>query len=147
MGHWFFRLLDMWTLILFCLFSVSFASSDVEQFSPQNFQDRNLCCVTARNNCVGYCAGRSCSSTCTVRCGIFMSNCGAVSCSSVAASTCVAATTASTVTTTTTTTTTTEACVSPGGDCLTGPVTTCCNRPTYDCRPGAIAGTGYCVAV
>merc|ERR1712083_561088 len=106
-----------------------------------------LCCVTARNNCVAYCAGRSCSSTCTVRCGIFMSNCGAVSCSSVAASTCVATTTTSTATTTTTTTTTTEACISPGGDCLSGTVTTCCNRPTYDCRPGGTAGTGYCVAV
>merc|ERR1712029_1104565 len=109
---------------------------------------RNLCCVTARNNCVAYCAGRSCSSTCTVRCGIFMSNCGAVSCSSVT-SACIAATPSPVTTTTTTTTTTTEACVSPGGDCLSGPVTTCCDRPTYDCQPfvTAAGASGYCVQV
>merc|ERR1712243_183103 len=134
MGHSFSSLSDMWTFILFCLFSVSFASTDVEQFSPQ--KDRNLCCVTAQNNCVAYCAGRSCSSTCTVRCGVFMSNCGAVSCSSVASSTCVAATPAPA-----------PACVAPGGDCLTGPVTTCCNQANYDCIPSVTdAGTtAFCV--
>merc|ERR1712142_802409 len=38
---------------------------------------RNLCCLTtnAQSTCATQCSGRSCSATCTVRCGILMSTC------------------------------------------------------------------------
>merc|ERR1712198_538077 len=83
----------MKTLILFCLFSISLSATDIELFSPA--EDRTVCCLTATNNCASYCAGRSCTATCSVRCGILMSSCGTVTCSSVASSTCVAAPTPS----------------------------------------------------
>merc|ERR1711915_447700 len=131
----------MKTFILFCLFSLSLSSSDIEPRTPQ---DRALCCAFGSNTCASYCAGRSCSATCSRRCGIFLSDCGSVSCQSVASSTCVAAPTPVATTTTTTTTTTTKACLAVGGDCLNGVngVTLCCNRPTYDCLP-----PGVCTAV
>merc|ERR1711862_914033 len=51
---------------------------------------RSLCCLTinAQTTCATQCSGKSCSATCTVRCGILMSTCGTYTCSAVAASTC-----------------------------------------------------------
>merc|ERR1719342_1513128 len=79
----------MKTLILFCLLSTSLSSKDIQ--SPIRPQERALCCSLNSNTCASYCAGRSCSATCSRRCGIFLSDCGSVTCSSVASSTCIAA--------------------------------------------------------
>merc|ERR1719342_1462926 len=78
----------MKTLILFCLLSTSLSSKDIQ--IPIRPQERALCCSLNSNTCASLCAGRSCSATCSRRCGIFWSDCGSVTCSSVASSTCIA---------------------------------------------------------
>merc|ERR1712168_443807 len=78
--------LVMRTFILFCLFYSSLSLSNV-----QKPQERALCCLLNSNTCATYCAGRSCSATCSRRCGILLSDCGSVACSSVASTTCIPA--------------------------------------------------------
>merc|ERR1712002_1017066 len=133
---------DMRTSILFfCLFSISLSATDIELFSPK---DRTACCLTATNQCATRCAGRSCSSTSSVRCGILNSSCGTVTCSSVASSTCVAATATAPATSPVAAPTTT--CAAAGEQCMTSgstAQTACCTGT--DCFPFGTSGNAYCI--
>merc|ERR1711973_9472 len=132
----------MKSLVLFCLFSISLSATDIELFSTA--EDRTVCCLTATNNCATYCAGRSCTATCSVRCGILMSSCGTVTCSSVASSTCVAAPTP----VPTPVPAPTPTCTSAGAKCMSSGSTTqteCCTGS--DCFPFGTSGDAYCVTL
>merc|ERR1711868_271318 len=80
--------MDMKILFLFAIIGSSLAFS--VDLNRALALPRNLCCLTtnAQSTCATQCSGRSCSATCTVRCGILMSTCGTYTCSAVAASTC-----------------------------------------------------------
>merc|ERR1712126_309152 len=105
---------------------------------------RSLCCLTinAQTTCATQCSGKSCSATCTVRCGILMSTCGTYTCSAVAASTCT--TTATPATTATAAATTAAAastnCVIAGAACTTGQ--TCCDSRMCTSFGGTVS---YCL--
>merc|ERR1719300_244826 len=147
----------MRTLILFCLLSTSLSSIDIQ--SPIQPQERVLCCSLNSNTCASYCAGRSCSATCSRRCGIFLSDCGSVTCSSVASSTCIAAPTPTPVPTPVPVPAPVPTpvpipapvpapspiCVGAGEVCLTAGSTTqqCCTGT--DCYP--FGTDGYCINV
>merc|ERR1719300_617436 len=142
----------MKTLILFCLLSTSLSSKDIQ--SPIRPQERVLCCSLNSNTCASYCAGRSCSATCSRRCGIFLSDCGSVTCSSVASSTCIAAPTPTPVPTPvpvpapvpTPVPAPAPTCVGAGEVCLTAGSSTqqqCCTGT--DCYP--FGTDGYCINV
>merc|ERR1712002_71575 len=116
--------LVMRTFILFCLFYSSLSLSNV-----QKPQERALCCFLNSNTCATYCAGRSCSATCSRRCGILLSDCGSVACSSVASATCIAAPTTATT------------CAAAGELCMTSgstAQTACCTGT--DCFPFGTSG-------
>merc|ERR1712002_611728 len=133
--------LVMRTFILFCLFYSSLSLSNV-----QKPQERALCCFLNSNTCATYCAGRSCSATCSRRCGILLSDCGSVTCSSVASSTCIAAPTTAPATAPVPVPAT-RTCTAAGGICLEAGSTMseCCSGT--ECYPFGASGTAYCVSV
>lgn len=78
---------------------------------------RHGCCLWAAAICRTPCAGRDCSSHCTVKCGFLGTTCPALSCSVAAPTTCTSTPTTPAPTTTTSTTTTLAPITSP---CPTG---------------------------
>merc|ERR1719394_93975 len=74
--------MDMKILFLFAIIGSSLAFS--VDLNRALALPRNLCCLTtnAQTTCATQCSGKSCSATCTVRCGILMSTCGTYTCSS-----------------------------------------------------------------
>merc|ERR1712029_1204563 len=91
---------------------------------------RSLCCLTinAQTTCATQCSGKSCSATCTVRCGILMSTFGTYTCSAVAASTCT--TTAAPTTAAAATTAAATSCINSGAPCADTPDTCCTSGQT-----------------
>merc|ERR1712243_320245 len=94
------------------------SSSATEQEIQSAMSSRTLCCLFSTSSCVAYCAGRSCSATCTVRCGVLLSNCGTFTCSEVSPDTCT--TTTAAPTTTATTAASSATCVAGGEACTVG---------------------------
>merc|ERR1711983_45893 len=99
---------------------------------------RSLCCLTlnAQSTCATQCSGKSCSASCTVRCGILMSTCGTYTCSAVAASTCTttAAPTAAAAT----------SCINSGASCAAATDACCTSGQTCTAFPGDPAPI-YCL--
>merc|ERR1712029_944045 len=104
---------------------------------------RSLCCLTinAQTTCATQCSGKSCSATCTVRCGILMSTCGTYTCSAVAASTCTT-TAAPTTAAAATTTAAATSCINSGASCAATTDTCCTSGQTCQTFTG---GAIYCL--
>merc|ERR1711955_71128 len=119
------------------------SSSATEQEIQSAMSSRTLCCLFSTSSCVAYCAGRSCSATCTVRCGVLLSNCGTFTCSEVSPDTCSTTTAAPTTTAATAASTT---CVAGGEACTVGASEAsqqCCSPTT--CTPNAQGTGGNCI--
>merc|ERR1739848_206862 len=99
---------------LIVLLSIIVSSAIAFDINLKSKFDRGLCCLgyNAQSMCSTQCSGRSCTDSCTVRCGILSSVCGTYTCSTVASSTCTATTAASPTTAAPTTATTTPGCCS-----------------------------------
>merc|ERR1711930_17243 len=82
---------------LILLLSIIVSSAIAFDINLKSKFDRGLCCLSynAQSMCSTQCSGRSCTDSCTVRCGILSSVCGTYTCSTVASSTCTATTAAS----------------------------------------------------
>merc|ERR1712066_258264 len=118
---------------LILLLSIIVSSAIAFDINLKSKFDRGLCCLgyNAQSMCSTQCSGRSCTDSCTVRCGILSSVCGTYTCSTVASSTCTATTaaaptTAAPTTAAPTTAATTAAATTPG----------CCSfPPVAPCTP------------
>merc|ERR1711930_3403 len=107
---------------LILLLSIIVSSAIAFDINLKSKFDRGLCCLgyNAQSMCSTQCSGRSCTDSCTVRCGILSSVCGTYTCSTVASSTCTATTAAAP----TTAAPTTAAAATPGC-CAFPPVAPC----------------------
>merc|ERR1711955_200317 len=129
-------------ILMVLTFIILVSSSSATEHEIQSaMSSRTLCCLFSTNRCVAYCAGRACSATCTVRCGVLLSNCGTFTCSEVSPDTCSTTTAAPT-----TTTAASATCVAGGEACTVGASEAsqqCCSPNT--CTPNAQGTGGNCI--
>merc|ERR1712131_278828 len=136
------HMLKMKSLIVLTLvmFVGSTTKLELDEFKSE-MSSRSLCCLFDTSRCSSYCAGRSCSSTCTVRCGILLSDCGTFNCSEVSPDTCTTTSAPSPPATPAT-----SSCVAAGEACTVGASAAaemCCSPTT--CTPNSAGTGGNCI--